>query len=149
MDGKKLSRDAGYHPFRKIRTGLAGVRYAVFSDFTVRYKLIVSIVSLTVAGVYETVFHFLFVLAVTGVMLATEILNSAMEALCDYLQPDYDDRIKHIKDMAAGATFIAIVIWYVVLGVVLYELLAKVELFALERHSWRIETALENSRGYL
>lgn len=125
---------AGYHPLRKIRTALAGIWYAVFRDFTVRYKLIVSVVFLAIAGVYETLFHFLFVLAVTGLMLATEILNSAVEALCDYVQPKYDDRIKHIKDMAAGATFIAIVIWYTVLGVVLYELVAAKDVFGAAGH---------------
>lgn len=120
---------AGYHPLRKVRIALHGIWYAVFRDFTVRYKLVVSVAFLALAGIYETPFHFLFVLAVTGLMLATEILNSAIEALCDYMQPKYDDRIKHIKDMAAGATFIAILIWYIVLGVVLYELVAAKELF--------------------
>lgn len=126
---------AGYHPLRKIRTALAGIWHAVFRDFTVRYKLIISVVFLAIAGVYETLFHFLFLLAVTGVMLATEILNSAVEALCDYVQPNYDDRIKHIKDMAAGATFIAILIWYIVLAVVLYELVAAKDVFGAAGHA--------------
>lgn len=132
MNKKRISgrRPAGYHPARKIRTALQGVWHAVFRDFSVRYKLIVSTAFLAIAGTFETLFHFLFVLAVTGLMLATEILNTAIEALCDYVQPKYDGRIKHIKDMAAGATFIAIVIWYTVLAVVLYELLTATELFA-------------------
>jgi diacylglycerol kinase (ATP) len=121
---------SGYHPLRKIRTALGGVSHAVFRDFSVRYKLAISVAFLVIAGVFETLFHFLFVLAVTGLMLVAEILNTAVEALCDYVQPNYDDRIKHIKDMAAGATFIAIFIWYAVLGVVLYELLAATELFS-------------------
>lgn len=90
----------------------------------------ISVAFLVIAGVFETLFHFLFVLAVTGLMLVAEILNTAVEALCDYVQPNYDDRIRHIKDMAAGATFIAIFIWYAVLGVILYELLASTELFS-------------------
>lgn len=120
---------SGYHPLRKIRTALAGIRHAVFRDFTVRYKLIISVAFLALAAVYETLFHFLFVLAVTGLMLVAEILNSAIEAVCDYVQPHYDERIKHIKDMAAGATFIAIAIWYAVLAVALFELLTAMELF--------------------
>lgn len=115
---------------RKIRTALAGISHAVFRDFSVRYKLAISVAFLVIAGVFETLFYFLFVLAVTGLMLVAEILNTAVEALCDCVQSNYDDRIKHIKDMAAGATFIAIFIWYAVLGVVLYELLAATELFS-------------------
>lgn len=125
----RISR-SGYHPLRKIQTALAGVTHAVFQDFSVRYKLAISVVFLIIAGVFETLFHFLFVLEVTGLMLVAEILNTAVESLCDYVQPNYDIRIKHIKDMAAGATFIAILIWYAVLGIVAYELLMGSELFS-------------------
>ena len=124
------SREPGYHPLRKIRIGLSGIRQAVLLDFTVRFKLALSLVFLAIAGAYETLFHFLFVLTVTGVMLLAEILNTCVEALCDLVQPGYDERIKQIKDMAAGAALIAIVIWYVVLGVVLCELLFARELFS-------------------
>lgn len=125
----KTRSTSGYHPLRKIRTAFAGLSHAVFLDFSVRYKLIVSVILLLLAGAFETLFHFLFVLTVTGIMLVTEILNTAIESLCDYQQPNYDERIKHIKDMAAGATFIAIFIWYIVLGVISYELFVGTELF--------------------
>lgn len=135
MSGKVNNRDfhradSAYHPLRKIRIALAGIRHAVLGDFSVRYKLVISVAFLVLAGIFETLFHFLFVLAVTGLMLVAEILNTAIESLCDYVEPGYDSRIGKIKDMAAGATFIAIVIWYVVLGIVLYELFVGPELFS-------------------
>lgn len=130
MSERDFHRTDGYHPLRKIRTALAGVTHAVFRDLSVRYKLAISVAFLALAGIFETLFHFLFVLAVTGLMLVAEILNTTIESLCDYVQPNHDHRIKQIKDMAAGATFIAIVIWYFVLGVVLYELLAGTEIFS-------------------
>lgn len=123
------SRQSGYHPLRKIWTAFLGLRHAVMLDLSVQYKVWVSLAFLTLTAVFETVFHFLFVLAVTGAMLTAEIFNTAVEELCDYIQPDHDERIKQIKDMAAGATSIALVIWYVVLGVVLYELVVARELF--------------------
>ncbi|MBS0264499.1 MAG: diacylglycerol kinase [Planctomycetes bacterium] len=120
---------SGFRPVRKIRAALEGIRHAVLRDFSVLYKLLLSVAFLTVAAVYETLFHFLFVLAVTGLMLVAEVFNTVAEALCDYAQPRYDDRIKAIKDMAAGAAMIAILIWYTVLFVVLYELVTGTELF--------------------
>lgn len=102
----------------------------MLGDFSVRYKLVLSVAFLALAGIFETLFHFLFVLAVTGLMLVAEILNTAIESLCDYVEPRYDPRIGKIKDMAAGATFIAIVIWYIVLGIVLYELFVGADLFS-------------------
>lgn len=121
---------SGYHPVRKIAIGLAGIKHAVILDFSVAYKVVVSLAGLIVAAVSETIFHFLFVLAVTGLMLMAEVFNTVVESLCDYLEPELDARIKNIKDMAAGATLIAILIWCVVLAVVLYEVLAGTDLFA-------------------
>lgn len=123
--GKNRWRIAtGYNPWRKFRYAMSGITHAVLLDFSVQYKLVLSIAFLAIAVVFETLFHFLFVLAVTGMMLAAELFNTVIEAVCDYLQPERDERIRHIKDMAAGATYITIVIWYVVLGVVLYDWLS-------------------------
>ena len=41
-----------------------------------------------------------------GAVLAAEGINSAIEALCDRVSPDYDEAIKHAKDLAAGAVLI-------------------------------------------
>lgn len=123
-------RAPGYHPLRKIRVGLAGIKRAVILDFSVAYKLVASLAGLLVAATWETLFHFLFLLAVTGLMLMSEVFNTVVESFCDYLEQDTDARIRDIKDMAAGASLIAILIWYVVLGVVVYEVFARTDLFA-------------------
>lgn len=36
-------------------------------------------------------------------VMSTEILNTAIEKICDIIQPEYDERIKFIKDISAGA----------------------------------------------
>ncbi len=41
-----------------------------------------------------------------GTVLAVETLNTALEMLCDLVQPKFDPRIGKIKDVAAGATVI-------------------------------------------
>ena len=43
------------------------------------------------------------ILIVCFAVLSLEILNTAAEKICDIIQPEYDDRIKIIKDIAAGA----------------------------------------------
>lgn len=121
----------GYHPLRKLRIALTGMRRAVLLDFSVRYKLVVSFAVLLIAASFETLFHFLFMLSVTGLMLVTEVLNTAVESLCDYIQPALDDRIRDIKDIAAAAAMIAIIVWGVVLLVVLYEFVTSNELFGI------------------
>jgi hypothetical protein len=40
----------GYHPLRKLRTALSGIVQAVVLDFSVQYKLIVSLAFLALAA---------------------------------------------------------------------------------------------------
>jgi diacylglycerol kinase len=54
------------------------------------------------------------------VLLAVETLNTSIEMLCDYVQPQHDPKIGKIKDVSAGATavteiggavVVAILVW--------------------------------------
>lgn len=40
------------------------------------------------------------------VVLTAEIFNTAIEKFCDMIQPDFDQRIKFIKDTSAGAVLL-------------------------------------------
>lgn len=67
-----------------------------------------------------TAFDAAIILAVSFAVLSTEILNTCVEKICDIIQPEYDERIKIIKDIAAGAVvlmaigsvFIALLIYW-------------------------------------
>lgn len=115
--------EAGYHPLRKIRTVISGLRYAVLYDWSVTYKLIVSVVVLAVAFGARAWVDFLLILVVTAFVLVAEIFNSAIEALCDFVETRHNEKIKVIKDIAAAGVGIAIFVWFIVLGVELSRLL--------------------------
>ena len=119
----------GYHPLRKPSIVWAGIRHAVILDFSVAYKLVIAVLFLTIAGATESILHFLVLLVVTALMLVAEVINTAIEAICDYLCADYDERIRSIKDMAAAAAWLAIAVWYVVIGGIGYEVLSAEQLF--------------------
>lgn len=53
-----------------------------------------------------------------AVVLVAESLNTAIEKLCDFVQPNYDRKIKVIKDISAGAVGIAALISLVVGGII-------------------------------
>jgi diacylglycerol kinase (ATP) len=59
----------------------------------------------------------LLILVVTAFVLAAEIFNSAIEALCDFVETRHNEKIKVIKDIAAAAVGISIFVWLVVLAV--------------------------------
>ncbi len=114
--------DAGYHPLRKIRTVISGLRYAVLYDWSVTYKLILSVVVLAIAFGARAWVDFLLILVVTAFVLVAEIFNSAIEALCDFVETRHNEKIKVIKDIAAAGVGIAIFVWFIVLGVELARL---------------------------
>ncbi len=53
-------------------------------------------------------------------VLSTEILNTAIEKICDIVQPEYDERVKFIKDISAGAVLI-LSIAAVFVGILVYS----------------------------
>ncbi len=118
--------EPGWHPLRKVLTVLSGLRYAVIYDWSVAYKLVLSSLVLATAYVLRGWVDFLLILVVTACMLVAEIFNSAIEALCDFVEERHNEKIKVIKDMAAAAAGIAIVVWLLVLGVETAEMVRAV-----------------------
>jgi undecaprenol kinase/diacylglycerol kinase (ATP) len=47
--------------------------------------------------------EWLIIIRFTALVLSLEMFNSALEKLCDKVNPEIDPQIKVIKDMAAGA----------------------------------------------
>jgi len=52
-------------------------------------------------------------------VLSAEIFNTAIEKICDIIQPDFDKRIGFIKDIAAGAVVLT-AIASVIVGILVY-----------------------------
>lgn len=116
--------EPGYHPLRKIATVWSGLRYAVLYDFSVAYKLVLSAVLLVATFLLREWVDFLLVVIATGLVLVAEILNSAIEALCDFVEERHNEKIKVIKDIAAAAVGICILIWCIVLAFEGWEIVA-------------------------
>lgn len=106
---------SGYRPLRKFLICLSGLRYAVLYDFSVAYKVVISAVLLGVSFYYRQWVDLVAVFAATGLMLIAEMFNTTIEALCDFVETRENEKIRVIKDIAAAATGISIIIWLVVL----------------------------------
>jgi diacylglycerol kinase (ATP) len=107
--------EPGYHPLRKLRTIASGLRYAVLYDFSVAWKLVVSLAVLVAALYLRDWVDSLLIIVVTALVLVAEIMNSAIEALCDFVETRHNDKIGIIKDIAAAGVGIAMFVWLVVL----------------------------------
>ena len=106
--------EKGYHPLRKIRIIFAGLRFAFISEFSVAYKMVLSAIILGVSLLFKQWVDFELILLATGLVLMAELFNSTIEALCDFLETQHNDKIGAIKDMAAAAVGISIAVWMTV-----------------------------------
>lgn len=107
----------GYHPIRKIKVCLSGLRYAIRYDFSVAYKIYLSLFMLLVCFFFRQWVDLFLIMAATSLVIIAEMFNSAIEALCDFIETNENEKIKVIKDISAAATGIAILLWVVVLVV--------------------------------
>ena len=105
----------GYDPIKKIKVVLKGLNSAVITDFSVAYKLVLSIPILIIACVLYRWVDLSIVLLATGMMLFAELFNSAIEILCDFVEPQQNPQIGKIKDIAAAAAGVAIFVWAAIL----------------------------------
>lgn len=105
----------GFHPLRKIRVVLRGLKFAVITDFSVAYKLVLSLLMLFVCIAFRDWIDVAAVLIATALMLIAEIFNTAIEALCDFVEDRDNQRIGMIKDIAAAAVGLSILLWFIVL----------------------------------
>lgn len=108
--------EPGYHPIKKIKIVLSGLRYAVLADFSVMYKVVLSVIVLVVSAYLHAWVDAALIILATGVTLVAELFNTAIEALCDFVETRHNEKIGIIKDIAAAAAGIAVLAWAIVLG---------------------------------
>lgn len=109
--------EPGYRPLRKLVVIASGLRYAVLHDFSVMYKVALSVVVLGVALWLRDWVDAALIMLATGLVVAAELFNTAIEALCDFVEARHNEKIGIIKDIAAAAAGMVILAWWIVLVV--------------------------------
>ena len=99
---------------------IEGILHAAKTQKHLRYHFYVAAFVLTasyVLGVTKS--EFLFISLAVIIVLAAEMLNTAVETLVDLLSPEHQERARQAKDIAAGAVLItalgSAIIGYIIL----------------------------------
>ena len=85
--------EKGYHPLKKIKVVLSGLRFAVLTDFSVMYKIVLSMIILIPTIMFNGALDASIIVLSTGIMISAEIFNTAIEAICDFMKTDYDEKM--------------------------------------------------------
>jgi diacylglycerol kinase (ATP) len=111
-------------PFRKwfdsANNAIEGVLYAAKTQRHLRYHLYSAVTVLILSYFLGVQRHdFLIIAATVILVLLAEMMNTAIEFLVDMVSPDYSEKARIAKDVAAGAVLItafgAVVIGYIIL----------------------------------
>ncbi|WP_431136786.1 diacylglycerol kinase [Psychroserpens mesophilus] len=95
---------------KSIGYAFKGLTYLVKTESNIKIQLGIA-VAVTIAGFYFDISktEWLIQIVCIGLVLSLEGMNTAVEYISDFIHPDKHDSIGRIKDIAAGAVFIAAV----------------------------------------
>ena len=87
-----------------------GLIFAIRSEQAIREELVALLLALPAAWlVGATVMRAVELVATVVLVLAVELLNTAIEKLADRLTMDHDTNIKHVKDMGSAAVGVTLI----------------------------------------
>ena len=102
-DGRISPKKLG-HSFRYAFSGMADM---FREEANVRIHCIVAVLVIVAGFLFRiSATEWLAVAVVIGLVISAEAFNTAIERLADVVQPDRDDRIRDVKDLAAAAVLL-------------------------------------------
>jgi diacylglycerol kinase (ATP) len=105
---------------RSIVHAAKGAYQLITTESSLKVQFFIGVL-MTLAGLYfdlSTTEWIIQIIAIFMIM-ALEGLNTAIEELADFIQPEQHERIGLIKDLAAGAVFI-FAVGAVIIGCIMY-----------------------------
>ncbi len=107
------------HRWQALVNSVVGIKHAVLNEETFRQEFILFWIAVPLAfWLTLDPWRLLALLGSLVLMMCAELLNTAIEAVCDLVSPDYNDYVKIAKDCGSGAVlmtmFIAAAVWLIV-----------------------------------
>jgi diacylglycerol kinase len=106
--------------FYALKTAFFGVRNLFMESRNARIQLIVFLIVLLI-GFYVglTAQEWLWIMGVSAAVISMEAINTSIELLADVYMLEYNEKIKQVKDIAAGAVLL-VSLFAVVVGILVF-----------------------------
>ena len=88
-------------PIKKLTTALDGFKFALTKDDSLLVLILLQSIAVCID---DKLIVYAFI------ALFVELLNTSIELICDFIHPEYSEKIRDIKDVAAAASFFAQII---------------------------------------
>ncbi len=84
-----------------------------------KIQLIVAVITLLIAFVVKiSAIEWMAIVGCIALVICLEMVNTAIELLCNMVEPNYNTSIKTIKDLAAAAVFCSSIASIIVGGII-------------------------------
>lgn len=105
---------------KSVRFTIIGAYKLITTEHSVMVQTTIALL-LVIAGFYFNISReeWMMQIMATGLVLAVEGLNTAVEKICDFIHPKYHEKIGFIKDIAGGAVLFS-AIASVAVGLLIY-----------------------------
>lgn len=113
MEGKK-KRGIG------LRYAINGMKEAILRERNFRIHLMIACIVIIVGFiVHLNVTEWMIVLLLIHLVFITELMNSIVERIIDYMKPEYHPQAKIIKDISAAVVLIAAIL-SIIIGCIIF-----------------------------
>jgi diacylglycerol kinase (ATP) len=105
---------------KSIGFALKGAIKLITTEHSIMLQSSLAVI-IIIAGFYFGInrYEWMFQILAIGLVLGIEGLNTAVEKIADFVHPDFHERIGFIKDIAAGAVFLA-ALTAITIGCIIY-----------------------------
>lgn len=105
---------------KSFHFALNGFKICLSSEINFRIHVVAAIVA-AAAGIWLHIdkYEWLVLLLCSALIISLEMINTAVETLCNFITLNHHNKIEKIKDVTAGAVLVAAVI-SVVCGIIIF-----------------------------
>jgi diacylglycerol kinase (ATP) len=105
---------------KSIGFAFKGAMFLLKTEASIQVQFVIAVV-LTGLGFYFKIstVEWLFQILAIGLVISIESINTAIEAIADFIHPENHKKIGLIKDIAAGAVFMA-AFFASIVGLIIY-----------------------------
>lgn len=106
---------------KSLKYALRGMFLLMKTEHAIISQLSISLVFI-IMGLYFDISKYEWVIQIflIGFILSVESLNTAVEKVCDFIHPNYHEKIGFIKDIAAGAVSFAVLTSLIIAMIIYY-----------------------------
>ena len=104
---------------KSVGYAFKGMLILIKTEASIKIQVVIALI-VTIAGfsfeISKTEWMIQF--AMIGLVISIEGMNTAVEYIADFIHPEYHKKIGLIKDIAAGAVFIASIVAVIIAGII-------------------------------